>query len=63
MIAALIALYGVGMMMMVLLINEAKKGNVRKRIALLSIFLWPLVIVSCYVMGAIEMIYEEWKDR
>lgn len=63
MIAALIALYGAGMMMMVLLIHAAKQGNVRKRTALLSIFLWPFVIVSCYVITAIEMIYEEWKDR
>jgi hypothetical protein len=63
MIAALIALYWAGMMMMMALIHAAKGGNVRKRIVLLSIFFWPFVIVSCYVMAAIEMIYEEWKDR
>ena len=63
MTAALIALYGAGMMMMVVLIHAAKQGNVRKRTALLTIFFWPFVIVSCYIGAAIEMIYEEWKDR
>ena len=63
MTAALIALYGAGMMMMVALIHAAKQGKPRKGTTLLVIFLWPVVIVSCYVLAAIEIIYEEWKGR
>lgn len=63
MTAALIALYGAGMMMMVVLIHAAKQGEPRKKVALLAIFFWPFVTVSCYVMAAIEIISEEWKRK
>lgn len=61
MTAALIALYGAGMMMMIILIRAARQGETRKGVALLAIFFWPFVIVACYVMAAIEIICEEWK--
>ena len=65
MIAVLIALYGAGMMMMVMLIRAAKPGleYTRRKTCLFTIFFWPFVIVTCYIMAAIEIISEEWKGK
>jgi hypothetical protein len=63
MIAALIALYGAGMMMMVLLIHAAKQGKVRKRIALFSIFFWPFFLLAAMYVATHQIISEEWKGK
>lgn len=62
MIAVLIALYGAGMMMMVMLVHMVDDSP-RKWAAVASIFFWPFVIVTCYIMAAIEIISEAQKDK
>ena len=63
MIALLIALYGAGMMMMVMLVHMADVENPRIWATVASIFFWPFVIVTCYIMAAIEIISEAQKDK
>lgn len=63
MIAALIALYGAGMMTMALMIRMADVDNPRKWAAATSILFWPFVVVACYIIAAIEMINEARKGK
>jgi len=62
MTAVLIALYGAGMMMMLLLVHAAT-DEPRKWAAVVSIFFWPLVVVWCYALAAIEIINEARKGK
>ena len=63
MIAALIALYGIGMMQMFLLTHAAKRENVREWMLAVSIFFWPPVVLWCYTIVAIEILNEEMEGK